>query len=335
MEREKNVFKRRIWRIKGGSYITSLPKDWVEKDKLEEIYIIEDFDGNLKIINPLTEKEKHVIIEVEKFKDPSTLEYSVLTSYMQGADKISVISKDVIDLNIKKRLRDLKNELIGADIIQDKSDSIVYQILLDISAYPINDTIIGFNSFISDIHNDTVVAVKEYNKRLANEILDRVKDGVRKYRFMIRQIAIASQNVPIAKKIGINNYRHTIIYGVVASHLNRILHHTAAVNNHLLRIEAKDDVANDYIIRMAEHASRMRDDSVNALVKKDITLATNVIKLMGIQRNLEEELLNYLFTGKVSQRNAVSYSMMGREFRRVSGYAVGISDAVGNLVLVP
>jgi phosphate uptake regulator len=193
MEREKNVFKRRIWRIKGGSYITSLPKDWVEKNKLEEIYIIEDFDGNLKIINPLTEKEKHVIIEVEKFKDPSTLEYSVLTSYMQGADKISVISKDVIDLNIKKRLRDLKNELIGADIIQDKSDSIVYQILLDISAHPINDTIIGFNSFISDIHNDTVVAVKEYNKRLANEILDRVKDGVRKYRFMIRQIAIASQ----------------------------------------------------------------------------------------------------------------------------------------------
>jgi Phosphate uptake regulator len=335
MVKEKLVLKRRIWRIKGGSYITSLPKEWVEKNKLNEIYMVEDLDGNLKIINPLTEKERHVIIEVENFKDPSTIEYSVLTSYMQGADKISVVSKEAIDLNIKKRLRELKNELIGADISQDKSDSIVYQILIDISSYTINDSILSFNAFISDIHNDTMTAIKEFNKRLANEILDRVKDGIRKYRFMIRQIAIASQNITIARKIGINNYRHVIIYGVVASHLNRILHHTVAVNTHLLKIEEKDDVANEYVIKMAEHAARMRNDSITALIKRDIALATNVIKLMNIQKNLEEELLNYLFTGKVSQRNAVSYSMIGREFRRVSGYAVGISDAVGNLVLVP
>lgn len=330
------VDRRRVWRIKGGSYIVSLPKEWAEEIKEKEVIVIKELDNSLRLIPiKVVENKREVKIDFDKFKDPSLIEYSILTYYMQGANRITLFSRKSIDVTLKKRLRELRVEMIGSDIVEDKSDLISYEILIDVSSYSINESIEKINKFINDIHKDTVKAIEKLNKQLSREILDRAKDGIKKYRFIIRQIAIASQNPIIARKIGIEDSRKAIVYGTIASYLNRILAHTAGGNNYVLKMNKEDEVAKDYVLKMAENSYNMRNEAIDALINKDLEKGVKVIKLMSLQKDLEDELLSYLLTGKISIQEAIAYSMIGREFRRVSGYSVGISDALANLILAP
>jgi len=331
---QMNSEERHVWKLKGGSYIVSLPKDWVEKIKDNELVVIKD--PNFLVLYPKKSfQKKEAVIDISKLKDPTIVTYYVLTYYMQGMERIKIFSNGIIDPQLKKRFRDLRSEMIGADIVEEKSDLLVYEILLDVTQQSIGETIEKFNEFIDGVHVDTVKAIEELNKPLSEEILERAKDGLKKYRFMIRQISIASQDPAVAKKIGIENFRQAIVYGTVASYLNRMLHHTSSCNNYVLKLFKGDEVACDHVLRIAEVAQKMRNDSISSFVKKDLESALKVIKLMSLQRGLEDELLNYLNTGKVSVNIGIVYSMIGKEMRRVSGFAVGIADALANLLLAP
>jgi len=331
---QMNSEERHVWKLKGGSYIVSLPKDWVEKIKDNELVVIKD--PNFLVLYPKKGfQKKEAVIDISKLKDPTIVTYYVLTYYMQGMERIKIFSNSIIDPQLKKRFRDIRSEMIGADIVEEKSDLLVYEILLDVTQQSIGETIEKFNEFIDGVHVDTVKAIEELNKPLSEEILERAKDGLKKYRFMIRQISIASQDPAVAKKIGIENFRQAIVYGTVASYLNRMLHHTSSCNNYVLKLFKGDEVACDHVLRIAEVAQKMRNDSISSFVKKDLESALKVIKLMSLQRGLEDELLNYLNTGKVSVNIGIVYSMIGKEMRRVSGFAVGIADALANLLLAP
>ena len=326
--------ERRIWKLKGGSYIISLPKEWVEKVKDNRLVVIKD--PNFLVLYPKREKlKKEAIIDISKIKDPTLVSYYVLTYYMQGMERIKIYSKEVMDAQLKKRFRDIRSEMIGADIVEEKSDYLVYEILLDVTQQSISETIQKFNEFIEGVHIDTIKALEELNKSLSEEIVERSKDGLKKYRLMIRQISIASQDPSVGKKIGIDNFRQAIVYGTVASYLNRMLHHTSTCNQYVLKLFEGDEVACDHVLRIAEVAKKMRNDSINAFIEKNLEAALKVIKLMSIQRGLEDELLNYLNTGKVSVNIGIVYSMIGKEMRRVSGFSVGIADALANLLLAP
>jgi Phosphate uptake regulator len=331
-----SVEKRKIWKIKGGSYILALPKQWVENNKTNEVIVVIESDKLLRISPTIDiNVEREVEIDYDRINDPRTLEYFILTYYMQGMSRIKVKTQNVFDSNIKKRLRDLRDDMLGAEIVEDKSNIFTFEMIVDVSTYHINDTIRNINDFINDIHSDTIKAIDTLDKQLASEIMGRIKEGLRKYRFMVRQIAISSMDIVLSKKIGIENPRHAIVYGTVSSYLNRMLHHTAMPNSYLAKINKIDTVANDFILKMAESAYNMRNNSITALINKDIDTAVKVIRIMSLQKDLEDELLNYLFTGDIETTEAISYSMIGKEFRRVSGFSVGVCDAVANLVLAP
>jgi len=333
---EKDYEIRKIWQIKRGSYITSLPKDWVEKYKEKEIAVSIETDDTIRLIpKSYLSKHREVTIDLDLYKDSRIIEYQILTYYMQGAEKITVTSKESIDINLKRKLKDLLNELIGADITDERANTLTFEILIKVDDYKINETIEKINKFIDDIHKDTITAINNLNKQLATEISERVKDGIKKYRLIIRQIAMASYNPILARKIGINHTKELIVYGLVASHLNRIIYHISSVNNHLLKINKEDIVAKDYVLKMSDIAYNMRNEAINSFINRKFESAVDIIRNMNIQKTLEEELLNYLFTGKIGVSEAIGYSMIGREFRRVSGYAVGIADALANLIFTP
>lgn len=326
---------RKMWRLKGGSYIISLPKEWAERLKEKEVSVLIETDGSLKIIPKKFTLKKEITLNLDEIKDVTSANYYVLTYYMQGFDRIKVVSENPIEPNAKKKLRDLRAEMMGSDIIEEKSNYLVYEILLDITQQKINETISRINDFINGIHKDTVEALMTMNKKMSEEIIERAKDGIKKYRYMIRQIAIAAQDPLTARKIGIENARQCIVYGTVAAYLNRMLHHTASCNGYIMKLERVDEVANDIVLKMSEIAYKMRNEAISSFIKKDLEEAMKVLRIMSIQRDLEEELLNYLYTGKVSVNTAIVYSMMGREFRRISGFSVGVSDALANLILAP
>jgi phosphate uptake regulator len=92
---------RRLQKIKGGSYIISVPSEWVRKNNLDvksELKVYEVYDG-LKV-KPIKDIKAEKVIE---FNDLDTTLYLVSVYYMQGISKIVITSKSPMSSGVKKR----------------------------------------------------------------------------------------------------------------------------------------------------------------------------------------------------------------------------------------
>jgi antitoxin component of MazEF toxin-antitoxin module len=122
---EKDLGYRRVQRTGRGSYITCLPKDWVQEvgiEKGSEIAFKVQDDSSLilvprKIMEGRKETEKPELKEywiyVDPKDDPQSIRRKIISLYVVSADLIHVRFKDdEIDPTIKKAINDLvKNTL--------------------------------------------------------------------------------------------------------------------------------------------------------------------------------------------------------------------------------
>lgn len=104
---EKNM-RRRIQKIKGGSYIITLPPEWVRRNSLDaksEVFVIEK-DGEL-VIKPIRDYITKKTLDLDLI-DLETSKYLITVYYMQGISEIEITSKSVISASIKDELKNLQ-----------------------------------------------------------------------------------------------------------------------------------------------------------------------------------------------------------------------------------
>ncbi|MEM3351967.1 MAG: AbrB/MazE/SpoVT family DNA-binding domain-containing protein, partial [Saccharolobus sp.] len=100
--------RRRIQKIKGGSYIITLPPDWIRRNNLDaksEVFVIEK-DGEI-IIKPTKNYSDKKSINLDS-NDIDTVKYLINVYYMQGIVEILVESKSTISAEIKNELKNLQ-----------------------------------------------------------------------------------------------------------------------------------------------------------------------------------------------------------------------------------
>jgi len=101
-EKSKNVKEtRRIQRTISGSYFVTLNKGWIDKHNLEkqkEVILTEDENENL-VIKPFSKQgnfEVEFILPIEEYLEENSLVRCINSSYIQGSDIITIISKKII-----------------------------------------------------------------------------------------------------------------------------------------------------------------------------------------------------------------------------------------------
>jgi len=181
---------RRLQKIKGGSYIISLPSDWVRKmglDVKSGLKVYEVFDG-LKIRPPNEAKNEKVIplVDVEDVK------YLVLTYYMQGIDRIVVRSPRVIPLEVKKELRELQLQAYGLEVESETFDSITFKVNVNVNA-DLESSFRAFTGKILSIMEDVQVMLERFSEEMRDDLLARLSILNKDYRLVIRQIALGVQ----------------------------------------------------------------------------------------------------------------------------------------------
>jgi len=334
---------RRLQKIKGGSFTLTLPKRWVEKRKLrsgEQIAVMEEEDGSLRIYPVTMPFEKRFEVELMLGDYPSlrALEYCVGTYYMQGSNKISIVSKDMIPAEHKKRLKLLRMELPGVEVAEEEADKLSFHVLIDPAVFSLESLIEKTSSFSLHLQKDAVKSVLEHNLPLAAEVMERSKEALRHYRTTIRQIALASLSRSIAKKVGVRNCQECITFALIARDLNRLVYHSSSIARHVLNLRHETEVDPeilDVIGSMSEIAYEMQEKAVQAYLEKNVKLAIITMGKMDGVREKERMLLTKVMEKTRDMDTAVILGMIARDLRRISGYAVAIADDAMNRVLTP
>lgn len=334
---------RRLQKIKGGSFTLSLPKSWVEKRKLksgEQMTVLEEEDGSIRIfpVEAPLEKPLEVTLKLDDYPTLRALEYSIGTYYIQGSNKITILSKETIPAEHKKRLKLLRMELPGMEVAQEEANKLGFQVMIDPSIFSLESLVEKTSSFSLHLQEDAVKSLLKYDFQLAAEVLERSKEAMRHYRMTIRQVALASLSKSIAKKVEVKSCRECITFALAARDLNRVVYHSSSIAEHVLALKQQKKIDKEIlniIVEMSAVAYEMQKMSAEAFLKKDVKSAVIAMGKMEKIREKEKVLLTKVMEKIKDVDTAMILGMIARDLRRIAGYAVAIADDAMNRVLTP
>ncbi|BFH72844.1 phosphate uptake regulator PhoU [Sulfurisphaera javensis] len=287
---------RRLQKIKGGSYIISIPSDWVRKNGLDvksELKVYEVYDG-LKI-----KPERKINDEKEiLLRDLDETLYLISVYYMQGISRIIVRSENVMSQEIKKALRELQLTHAGLEIEDETFDKIVFRINLPIST-KLNDMV---NSFIEKIRKLLIdlKVLERFSKEIKEDLITRCDILMKDYRVIIRNIAIGVQlddtynfNLPT---------KDIILYAILMRDLGRFISHLKT----FLTLIDENNVINKEMIDLL---IQMFDKSTSMFITE------NLADIQVIRKNM-----------KILEENCNKVSDPCKEFVRMASYCIAIMD---------
>ena len=201
-----------------SSYIVSLPKQWISELGLkqgDQVRMVRKGSSTLEVFPPKFEsrkqKKEDATIEISEDEKADAIVRKLISLYFLGFRTINLKSKNG-RLNPSQRntvKEAVKRMLMGSEIISDSSNGITIQVLVNLLELSVDGAFKRMIHLAKSMSNDAILAVKENNMDLAEEVIN-TDDEVDRFGFyIIRQLKIAIQNEHFLKEMGFrtfNNY---------------------------------------------------------------------------------------------------------------------------------
>lgn len=190
---------RKIIRFGNSSHVVSVPKAWIQENKLKKgdiVYFEQNSNGEL-VLWPKEkdeEKEKKITIDVNG-KNIKAIEREILAAYIKGFNILTVTSPD-----IKKKTSEIKKmlkNLVGIEILEKNSKEIVAADFLDVKNISLKGIIKRMDTNIRSMFEDLNSCLKEGEIPIeySNDIYETDYD-VNKFYFLLWKITVMSLNNP-------------------------------------------------------------------------------------------------------------------------------------------
>lgn len=322
---------RKIQRSVSGSYIITLPREWVEGHHLEKgerVNLVLNEDGVLSLVpaNQARGTAQECFQDFDSYESLSLAERRIKACYVEGDDIITIASKKFLPPEAKTRIKAAAGDLIGMEVTEDFANKLVIRTLVDPVRFPLRDLMKRIYVLASSMHQDAVEALKQKDEALARDVLGREKEVEKLYRLLLRQVMIATKRIDIARSLGIRDARSGVVTALVSRDLNRVAFYGASIARDQIGLEGGDDVVPD-IVQMSGEAKFMLESAMAAYFTGNWNLANRVLerleKLREMDTQVEEKILR-----KVKPISAVlALTRIGRSLRRVGYGAANIAEA--------
>lgn len=194
---------RKLIRFGKNSYVLSMPKLWVNKNKLKKgdsISIEENREGLLLKTNNLgARKEDPKIMALTA--DGKTLEMlktEIVSAYLENCDIVEVISKDM--KTNAPQIKAILHDLSGMEIINQSATKIVAKDLIDINEIPVKTLIRRMDNITRSMLEDTSYCFE--GKEDPENVMHRDEDVNRLHFLSYRIIRSALKDVRVANSLG-------------------------------------------------------------------------------------------------------------------------------------
>lgn len=338
-DKELNEETRKIQLTGKSTYIVSLPKKWVTSMNLKagsQIAVSKQSDTSLlltpKELAKQTKLGEASIVIFQK-DEPNTIARKIVALYLVGYNSIRIKTKDERITSLQRNLiKDLtRRKLVGTEIISDSPNEMKLQILLSYPELSVENALRRTCLIAFSMHEDVMRALKELDKKLAQDVVALDDEVDRFSLYIIRQLKSAVQSESILRDIGLSNQRDCLGYRVIVKAVERIADHAVKIAENVITLDKKiDDCIAQKISNMSSFAVSVFDDSTKALYKKDYSLADSVVAKAKTIVQMENEVIKA--TAKRLEPSEVSnIRMILESVRRTAEYASDIAEIVLNL----
>jgi phosphate uptake regulator len=128
------MWRRKIQLVAGTTYTVSLPKEWIEKNKLKgkkEVVINEGNDRSLVVSPDLFDEKSlnEINLDIDDYLD--NIDQVLYAIYYLGVESITIFSKKKLGKDVRISIRKTLNHMSGTEITYEDDKKMTIKVLLD------------------------------------------------------------------------------------------------------------------------------------------------------------------------------------------------------------
>jgi phosphate uptake regulator len=352
---EEDVGYRTLQAAGRGSFIISLPKKWIQEIGLGKgsqiaIKIMEDM--SLVLVPRKIEEERidkggrrprEYAVKVNSKSDPKSVCRRLISLYATSSEVIHVNFKDVENSKeFRTSVADLvKNLLLGTEIIEETSEEMTLQVLINHPELPIDKAIRRMANLSISAHRDAIAALGDLNEALAHSIHETKMDVDRMNLYVLRQLKFGiKQN--LFKVWGFKTSKEFLGYRLVANNIKNIAENALNIGKNIKNLNRliedkllvlKDNVDEEAFSQIEDFSSlaeQLFEDSLKSLFNRDYEQADRIISRIESILLLENDLITLMFNKKMDPNLLSIYRLVLDNSRRIVEYSREIAEVTLN-----
>ncbi|MCJ7713739.1 phosphate uptake regulator PhoU [Candidatus Bathyarchaeota archaeon] len=353
---KRDLGYRRVQSTGRGSYIISLPKDWVKDlglKKGSEVAFDLNTDSTItliprkikeKIRDSDSSKLKEYYINVEPAKEDLHATLRMIKAlYVISADIIRIHFKGVEDATKSKNeiKKFARNTLLGAEIIDETLDEIVLQTLIKHSEFPIEKAVRRMAIIALSANRDTILALKNQKKEFFESVINDRNDVNRLGLYIVRQLKFGiSRNM--FRELGFKTPKEFLLYRIIVNDIKNISENALNIVNNLSNLKKQveeevifikaplDEEVYLQILNFNSKAHELFEEVMKAMFKREYNDAEKIIAKRGTFIPLENELIRLMTIKKLDPNNAAMFRLVMDSSRRILDYSQDIAELTLN-----
>ncbi|MFW6448586.1 MAG: PhoU domain-containing protein [Halobacteriota archaeon] len=266
---------RKVQLTGGSTFTVSLPKGWAERNGVGAGTELGFLDaGDRLTVTPTLETERSSgELDVTDLAGDD-LTRAVMTMYVSGFDVIT-ISADRITAEQRQAIRAATQNLIGVEVLEETTDQVVIQDLLDASELSVTNTVERMHLIAASMLADAIEALIENADDLARDVIDRDDDVDRLWLVVSRIFRGTLRSPAAATELGVTR-EDCFDYHSSARQLERIADHAVKIAQIALKLEAVDGPVREALEVLHADAGEIVDGAVSALLADDTDRAVDL-----------------------------------------------------------
>ncbi len=266
---------RKVQVTGGSTYTVSIPKSWATEQDISAGSEVELHpEGDSLLLLPGRQHEgTEGTLDITDLQGPD-LARAVVTMYVSGFDRIR-LETDVIASEQRRIVRDATQALVGLEVVEETSEYILLQDLLDSSELSIHNAITRMRLIALTMLEDALRSVIETDHELAEDVIRR-DDDVDRLWFMISRVFRSVLRDPsAAAAIGMAR-DECFDYHSSARQLERIADHSVKIATLATELDEIPDEVSDGITTLQSEAREIIERAMEALLEENSDRATRL-----------------------------------------------------------
>lgn len=319
---------RNIQRTAGGTYMVTIPKQFVKNLGLDSGRAVKvELEEDKIVIHPTEPRQSIVskVIKTSEFKDPKLLSLAIVNLYIMGYDVAEIVSESgIMSPTHKKAVREAVENMIGVEIVEDYADRFYLQSLVDPSKFEVDALLSRFTQLSRAVLRDAIKALIDADQTLANDAYERGAELTRLYRLMMRICFQALRSSHVRELVKVRDIPSLVVRIVAVRELGRVAYYCMKTAERVLELGSTEKDLAEAISEMATIVDVMLEQALNSLLRHDLELASSVIDSMDKVRDLYTKIFRKII--RRPEKEAHVLGLIIRAIRAVAGYGVALAD---------
>ena len=317
-------FIRRLQKI-GSSILVSLPKEWVEANKLDKSTEVEleTSDNSVSItVNKAERPSKDVVISYPLPQEENIVA-NIIGAYLLGYDVIRIKGKMIIPVEDREKIRNSMRRLVGMEIVEEDSSNVNVQFLLDATTLNPEKILKRISSISLGMFNDISQALISDDRSNLQTMSNRDDEVDRQYFLLVRLIRSTISDKRLASAFHLENI-DVLDYRIAANILETTSDTLVEIANSIVKSTlSKNDLKKIY--ELTKDIESIHKKSIDAFIGQNRRLAIDAI---SNHRKFQKKISDT--RSSIEQKNHLQIDLLDliHMFEGVSRSLADIADLV-------